>query len=203
MGQSSYTLLAFVGVGTQGCFFKEISLAGTPTQAVVDGRRVSEPMFDRRTRLWIGNLLEGDTPQVALFAADRQARFNGVRKAFAKYDVQLTSWDADFNHLIVKTDGGDDSGTYWLADLTKHSVESIGQAYPDVKETDVGDVRAVDWKAADGMALHGVLTPPARTPGSQPSGRSPAAWWSGSQGLSVLRLVGPGVCLPRLCRVPA
>jgi dipeptidyl aminopeptidase/acylaminoacyl peptidase len=65
--------------------------------------------------------------------------------------------------LIIQTDGGDDSGTYWLADMAKHSVESIGQAYPDVKAADVGSVRVVDWKAADGLELHGVLTlPPGR-----------------------------------------
>jgi len=32
--------------------------------------------------------------------------------------------------------------------LAKHSVESVGQVYPDVKETDVGPVSMVTWKAA-------------------------------------------------------
>jgi len=35
-----------------------------------------------------------------LFAPDRQARFNGVRKAFANYNVGLVSWSDDFTRLL-------------------------------------------------------------------------------------------------------
>jgi dipeptidyl aminopeptidase/acylaminoacyl peptidase len=140
------------------------ALAGGDPHPVAEGERISNPLFDRRTHLWMGDVVEGDVPQVVLFAPERQARMNGARKAFAKYNVRLISYDNDFNRFIISTDGGDDSGTYWLVDIGKHSVESIGQAYPDVKETDVGPVSMVDWKAADGLELHGVLTLPPGKP---------------------------------------
>jgi dipeptidyl aminopeptidase/acylaminoacyl peptidase len=170
--------------------YQVASLAGEVPVPVPDGDRIAETLFDRQTGLWIGEVLEGDTPQTVLFAPERQARMNGARKAFANYNVQLRSWDADFNHLIIFTDGGDDSGTYWLVDIAKHSVESIGQAYPDVKEADVGPVSMVDWKAADGLEEHGVLTLPPGRPahnlpvvvlphgGPQAQDRAGFDWWA-------------------------
>ena len=143
--------------------YQTASIANGSTQPVTDGARIIEPLFDRRTHLWIGEILGGDTPQAVFFSPQIQSRMNGARKAFANYNVQLVSYDGDFNRFIIYTDGGDDSGTYWLVDIGKHSVESVGQAFPDVKETDVGPFRKVNWKAADGLAMEGVLTlPPGR-----------------------------------------
>jgi len=58
------------------------------------------------------------------------------------------------------TEGGDDSGTYWLVDIAKKAADPIGRPYPSVGAADVGPVRWVDYKAADGMAMRGVLTLP-------------------------------------------
>jgi dipeptidyl aminopeptidase/acylaminoacyl peptidase len=144
--------------------YEVASLAGGDAHAVTSGERIAEPLFDPKTDLWIGNILEDDTPKIVMFSPQLQAKVNGARKAFANYNLRLISYDADFNRFIVFTDGGDDSGTYWLVDSAKHAVESIGQAYPDVKETDVGPTRIVDWKASDGLEEHGVLTLPAGRP---------------------------------------
>jgi dipeptidyl aminopeptidase/acylaminoacyl peptidase len=65
--------------------------------------------------------------------------------------------------MIVFTDGGDDSGTYWFVNIDKGSADPLGKAYPTVTSKDVGPVRMIDYKAADGLDLHGVLTlPPGR-----------------------------------------
>jgi len=100
-----------------------------------------------------------------LFAPAQQARVVGARKAFPKNIVRLVSASADFNRMIVLTQGGDDSGTFWLVDIAKKSADPIGEEYPLVKAADVGPVRMVAWHAADGLELHGVLTLP---PGSEP-----------------------------------
>ncbi|HEX4182121.1 MAG TPA: S9 family peptidase [Caulobacteraceae bacterium] len=146
--------------GAPNSTYRLASISGGAEQAVADGERMVEPLFDRRTRIWIGEVLGGDAPRVVLFAPERQARLDAAHRAFAKYHVQLVSYDDKFDRFVVYTDSGDDSGTYWLVDSDKHSVESIGQAYPQVKEPDVGPVRMVDWKASDGLELHGVLTLP-------------------------------------------
>jgi dipeptidyl aminopeptidase/acylaminoacyl peptidase len=124
---------------------------------------------DRRSRLWIGTTAEGDEPVPTMFSPLFDARVQGARKAFPGYRVRLMSWSADFNRMIVFTDGGDDSGTYWIVDIAKKSANILGGVYPSVGPTDVGPVRMIDYKAADGLALRGVLTlPPGRAPKNLP-----------------------------------
>ena len=111
----------------------------------------------------IGSEEDSDEKASTLFEPALQAKLAGARKAFPGYIVHLISYSTDFSRMIVFTEGGDDSGTYWIVDIAKGSADPLGYAYPDVKAQDVGSVRMVDYKAADGFDLHGVLTlPPAR-----------------------------------------
>jgi dipeptidyl aminopeptidase/acylaminoacyl peptidase len=135
---------------------------GAPTQ-VLDDKSDDTLIRDPRSNLWLGTTQEGDEPTSTLFSPTFNARVEGARKAFPGYRVRLISWSADFGRMIVFTDGGDDSGTYWFVDVAKKSAVPLGGAYPTVTPADVGPVRMVDWKAADGLALRGVLTlPPGR-----------------------------------------
>ena len=59
-----------------------------------------------------------------------KARFEAARKPFSKYHVTLVSYDAKFERLVLLTEGADESGTYWLVDLTNGKANSLGQAYP-------------------------------------------------------------------------
>jgi dipeptidyl aminopeptidase/acylaminoacyl peptidase len=160
LGRSSDTLLVYNPDPTVEAL-QVVPLAGGPTAPA--GSDAAGLLFDRASQLWIGKVIQGDVPKTVLFSEQAQAKLDSALKAFSKYNVSLVSYDAKFDHLIVFTDGGDDSGTYWLVDGVKHSAESIGQAYPEVKEADVGPFRIFDWKAQDGLEEHGVLTlPPGR-----------------------------------------
>jgi acetyl esterase/lipase len=147
-----------VGTGVQ-----EVPLAGGPAKEVIDPRSNAGPIVDSTTRLWIGSQAQGDEPLDTLFSPLSEARLKGARNAFPGYRVALKSASDDFGKMIVYTDGGDDSGTYWIVDIATGSAKVVGGAYPSVAEKDVGPVRMVDWKAADGLVLRGVLTlPPGR-----------------------------------------
>jgi dipeptidyl aminopeptidase/acylaminoacyl peptidase len=145
--------------GDDGAVYEEIPLAGGPAKVVTDLAARGEPLFDRTSGVWLG----GDGDGAVLFSPALQAKLAGARKAFAGYRVQLIGHSADFDHLIMETEAGDDSGTYWIVDINSHAADPLGQAYPTVTPDVVGPVRMIDWKAADGMALQGVLTlPPGR-----------------------------------------
>jgi dipeptidyl aminopeptidase/acylaminoacyl peptidase len=138
-------------------------LSGAPAEVVDEKGRINEPLFDRNTHLWIGEIDEGDTPEATLFDPAWNARLQAVRRAFKDVSARLKSYDGDFNRLIIFTSGAGDSGTYWLVDVAGHKANPLGYAYPDVQPTDVGPIRMVTWKAADGLELHGVLSlPPGR-----------------------------------------
>jgi dipeptidyl aminopeptidase/acylaminoacyl peptidase len=94
-----------------------------------------------------------------------EERLENARHAFPGLRMHLESFSDDFSRLIVFTDGGDDSGTYWLFDTASNSVQALGSAHPGVTSDHVGKVRMVEWKAGDGLDLWGVLTLPPGRPG--------------------------------------
>ena len=147
-----------------GYSFRELSVGSGAGPAGIDTSGMVTPIVDPATHLWIGETLRNDEQEKTFFAPALEARWRGARKAFPNNIVHLKSWSTDFNKLIVFTDGGDDSGTYWLVDIQKHSADPIGSQYPTVKSKDVGPVGMVDYRAADGLALHGVLTLPPGKP---------------------------------------
>jgi dipeptidyl aminopeptidase/acylaminoacyl peptidase len=143
--------------------FRELSIGSGAGPAGIDTSRMASAVIDPATHLWIGEVLLNDVRETSFFTPALEARWKGAQKAFPGYIVHLASWSTDFNKLVVFTEGSDDSGTYWLVDIQKHSADPIGSQYPSVKSKDVGPVEMVDYRAQDGLALQGVLTlPPGR-----------------------------------------
>jgi dipeptidyl aminopeptidase/acylaminoacyl peptidase len=117
---------------------------------------------DPDSRLLIGaNLPRGQG--AVFFDPKLQKRYDAVRKAFAAYNVTLESISDNLDRVAIKTDGGDDPGTYWLVDLTTGKADDLMSAYPTVDPPNVGPTRMFQYQASDGLALEGVLTLP---PGS-------------------------------------
>jgi dipeptidyl aminopeptidase/acylaminoacyl peptidase len=175
LGRSADRILVDLPTGDKtsdrdgGYLYREIPLSGGPEQPVPNAETMLGALFDSTSHLMIGEIQRDDEREPLLFSAPLEARWRGARKAFPNNLVHLVSWSGDFSRLIVFTEGGDDSGAYWLVDIAKHSADPVGGAYPSITAADVGPVRMVDWKAADGLPLHGVLTlPPGRGARSLP-----------------------------------
>jgi dipeptidyl aminopeptidase/acylaminoacyl peptidase len=104
-----------------------------------------------------------EPPHAFLFDPALEARYVGAAKAFPGYQVRLVSATADFGRMILKTDGGDDSGTYWLVTIATGKAIPIGYAYPAIRAADVGPTSLFRYNARDGLAIEAVLTlPPGR-----------------------------------------
>jgi dienelactone hydrolase len=160
-GHTRETVLLWKGGGDHDVI-DELPLRGGAPVASYDADSMGSPLFDPTSRLWIGTAAREDG-QPTLFAPRAQARVKGSLKAFPGYLATLVSHAADFSHLIVFTDGKDDSGSFWFVDIATGSAHLIGGEYPTVLPAHVGAVRWVDYKAADGLAMRGVLTlPPGR-----------------------------------------
>ena len=162
-GRTPDTLLLEVDDADGGDKIVETPLAGGPARLTMDGESVRGLLTDPVTHLWIGVRNEDDRQDATLFAAPTAARLNAVMEAFAGHRPRLVSYSADFNKVIILTDGENDAGTYWIVDVAKQSADRLGGRYPAIDSDFVGPVRMIDWKAADGLALQGVLTlPPGR-----------------------------------------
>jgi dienelactone hydrolase len=157
---------------------------------------------DRLTGILIGQRIEGDAPVYSFIDPAIAARFNGAKNAFSGVNVRLVSASEGFGRMVVYTDGGDDSGTYWLVDITAGKASVLGAEYPTVTSAEVGPTRMIQYKTADGLTIHAVLTlPPGREaknlplivmPHGGPIGRDRLGfdWWAqafASRGYAVLQ----------------
>lgn len=170
LGRSPDRLIAHVPMDAsspdkEGAYvWREIPLAGGPEQSVPNLYAIDDLIFDPSSNLWIGEVLKTDQQDAVFFSPALQARWQAVQKAFAKYMVHFVSGTTDFNKIMVRLEGADETGSYWLVDVTNHSADVFGNPYPEVKPENVGTVTMVEWKAADGLDLHGVLTLPPDRP---------------------------------------
>ncbi len=165
-GKTPDTILVNIPREDGNDLIEEIPLAGGTPQSYDKNANL---LFDRANDLWIGTVARTDGREITLFSAANQAKLNGAAKAFPKNIVHIESWSTDFNRIVVRTEGYDDSGTYWLVDIPKRSADPIGSVYPEIQSRNVGPVRMLDWNAADGLPIHGVLTlPPGRDPKGLP-----------------------------------
>ncbi len=126
-------------------------------------------VHDGHTGVLIGEQVEGDTPSYTFFDPLIAARFNGAKAAFQGVTVRLVSASQGLGRMVVYTEGGDDSGAYWLVDIKTGKASILGEAYPTVGSADVGPTKMIEYKAADGTTIHAVLTlPPGRDPKNLP-----------------------------------
>ncbi|HEY2179288.1 MAG TPA: prolyl oligopeptidase family serine peptidase [Caulobacteraceae bacterium] len=144
---------------------REVSAFGAVSEEVKDGGAITEFEMDRRTGKWIGEAREADRPQITFFDRALQARLDmAMAVVGSDRNPVLVSYDDDLSHIILKTEGDNDSGTWLLVDTRSKNVKTVGRAYPDISPDEVGAFSMVDWKAADGLDLHGVLTLPPGKP---------------------------------------
>jgi dipeptidyl aminopeptidase/acylaminoacyl peptidase len=140
----------------------EIKLADGKLETLLDDKSVVGPVHDPITHLLLGAYTL-DEPGMVLFDPKLQAKVSAARKAFPGLQAQVMSFSANFQRMLVETDGGGDSGTYWFVDIATGKASPFGYRYPSIRSQDVGPTRLIDYEASDGLKIEGVLTlPPGR-----------------------------------------
>ncbi len=147
---------------------EEISIVDGKVEVLFGDYNVNNPFVDPDDGHLIGADVDNE-PHAIFLDRKYQARYDGTRNAFPGYEVELRSFSRDLTRMIVKTDGKDDPGTYWLVDIASGKADPIGYPYPEIHAADVGLTRWVKYKAADDLDIEGVLTlPPRRKPEKLP-----------------------------------
>lgn len=142
----------------------EVSIADARTEDLFVDQDTDEYWFDPDSKQLLGAATPGE-PRAIFFDPRLQARYNGTRKAFPGLQMRLVSFSRNLDRLIVFTDGGDDSGTYWRVNIATGQAEPIASAYPQIRQADVGPTSLFQYKAGDGLPIEAVLTlPPGRKP---------------------------------------
>jgi acetyl esterase/lipase len=138
----------------------------------------------------IGYLRGGDDAGPVFFDTDRQTAARKVARAFSRFDHHLIDWTPDFKHMLVRTSGNGDSGTWYTVDIEHLAASGFGAERPAIDAAQVGPISVVPYTAADGLEMDGILTlPPGREaknlpvvvfPHGGPTGQDDPAfdWWA-------------------------
>ncbi|EIT71771.1 hypothetical protein WQQ_19080 [Hydrocarboniphaga effusa AP103] len=163
LGRSPGSLLVADGSGDRDALL-ELTLNDGKAEELFADRSTEDYFFDPETGLLLGARI-AEEPGALLFDERLQARYLSARKAFSGFQLKLVSYSRNFDRLLVFTDGGDDSGTYWLVDIASRKADPIANAYGKIAAEDVGPTSLLHYKSGDGLAIEAVLTlPPAAKP---------------------------------------
>ena len=117
------------------------------------------PFYDREGRL-VGMAYVGEGQDYVIFEPRLKAAWDVMKAGLAGRRLGLVSYSADFQTVVVHTEGPTDAGTYYLYDAAARSVSVVGRSYPEVQPQNIGPIMVVNYTAADGMELFGYLTVP-------------------------------------------
>ena len=145
-GQQDYLMEVSLSTGETG--------EKTPLPAEAAG-----PFYDREGRL-VGMAYVGEGQDYVIFEPRLQAAWDVMKAGLAGKRLGLVSYSADFQTVVVRTEGPTDAGTYYLYDARTRSVSVVGRSYPDVSPQNIGPIMVINYTAADGMELFGYLTVP-------------------------------------------
>lgn len=183
-------------------YLTEVSLStGETGERRLQAEAAMGPLYDRNQRL-VGLGVIGDNGDYAFYEPRLEQAWNILVQGLPDKRLRLVSFSADYQTVVVHSDGDTDSGTYYLYDAAARSVSVVGRAYPEVGPDSIAPVAMITYAAGDGMELYGYLTVPRGRPARNlplillphggPASRDYARfdWWSqalASRGYAVFR----------------
>lgn len=141
----------------------EVALHGGASSEVFANGGLADIYVDPVNGRLLGYLDERSNRPI-LFDQKQQAILQRIFRAFAKANVTIEGWTPDFSHVLFRTSGNGDSGTWYDVDTGTFKAVSIGAERPDIPPAQVGPISTVPYAASDGLQLDGILTLPPGKP---------------------------------------
>ncbi len=101
----------------------------------------------------------GFTPTYQFFDEGLQKRFEAIQAQFPEHSVWLEGWSDNFNDIVVKVEGSNYAGDYFLSSKNQE-LRFIASERPKLKVEDINLIGRVTYKARDGLAIPTLLTIP-------------------------------------------
>jgi len=121
---------------------------------------VDNALHDPWTRRVIGASYVDDKTEYQYFEPAMQNLQLGLEAAFPDLSVHAVSWDLTRQKLIVSVEGPAKPLSYYYLDRQTHQATRIAPTYPDLKDTDLGQMKPYPYKARDGLDIPAYLTLP-------------------------------------------
>jgi dipeptidyl aminopeptidase/acylaminoacyl peptidase len=161
-GRTNESILISVPGSSQDEIYEVPLAGGEPERLYFGDYGQPGPMYHPLDGRLLGFSFLGETQWEYVFLDQQAGRaWASVQQAFPNTLLSMVSATPDFMSLVVRTDGGQDAGTFHLVDLNSGRAVRIGSAYPAVPAASIGEVRWINYRAADGMTIPAYLTLPA------------------------------------------
>lgn len=169
LGYDGRTIL-FWERSEDGVDWHEVPVDGGAVQPFLPDIGVEELFFDPQTGHLMGYSEKGRTNQPVFRDTAHAQAVRKVREAFPQEDMEILAWTSNFSHVIVRTSGNADSGTWYAVDLTQLRADPIDYERTNIGPEQVGPISTFAYTAADGLEMDGILTLPPGPLGREPRG---------------------------------
>lgn len=155
-GRRTDTLLYAVSESLGEQAWYELPLAGGEARKMFTDGGAETVIHARSTAELIGFERSG---QQEFFNGYYRSITQLVNSTFAKLDAEMVAWDDSFDHVLVRTDGDGDAGTWWQLDMNTGSFDKLASSY-EIEASQIGPIRVIEYTATDGLEMDGILTLP-------------------------------------------
>lgn len=139
----------------------EVPLAGGTPKLFLDDADVDRLYFNDATGHLMGYLDRAGKSVFVDPATQKSAR--DIRSAFNGFETRLVDWTPDFKTVLVRTSGNQDSGTWYVVNLSEGRAKAFAYERVAIGPQEVGPISTVEYVAQDGLEMDGILTlPPGR-----------------------------------------
>jgi len=155
-------VLAIGAAGSERSKLWSLPLDGSEAKALVDDpdRDVTDFIYDGFTGAPLGVHLGGSPAKIHWLDARAEKRHAGVVKAFAGRAASIASHSENFERLITRVQAPSEPPVYYLVNFAASKADIIGEAYPELVGTKLGDVRTISYAARDGTSIPAYVTIP-------------------------------------------
>lgn len=125
-----------------------------------DNADVDGAIIDPWTREVVGVSWTDDDTSVHFFDPGLEAVQESLRSVFANRTFFISSWSQDRRRFVVYVESGLDGGAYYVYEIGRTELRSIGSRYPELVDTLRGERQALTYRARDGARVPAYLTFP-------------------------------------------
>jgi len=126
-------------------------------------------LSDPHTHRIVGAALTKHLPAQQYFDERMAGLKESLDRVFEGYAVEIISSNRDGTRHVLLLRSPREPGVYMLLDTEQQQAHEIGAAYPELKPTDLGEVRPIEYEAGDGLSIPAYLTlPPGDSAGKLP-----------------------------------
>ncbi|WNO09793.1 alpha/beta hydrolase family protein [Teredinibacter sp. KSP-S5-2] len=116
-------------------------------------------------RIVYGIVYSGFYPSYRFYDQALQARVDKIIGDNPGYRVNIESWSPDWKHIVVKLEGPQSSGDYFVYSAGKSAPTHLASGRPQIPGDKIQFVTKFSFKARDGLTIPTLLTIPASANG--------------------------------------